>query len=84
MKIIPEHYEQLRVMVTEKLETIESLEPFFDRYQKNGGDWKMRFRWDLLYTIPYEIRQVWFDEVYQYANDEHIDTALRKIMKGYM
>lgn len=84
MKIFPEHFEQLRIMITEKLEAIGSLESFFDRYQKNGGDWKMRFRWDLLFSIPYENRRVWFDEVYQYANDNHIDTALRKIMKDYI
>jgi hypothetical protein len=84
MKMIKEHFEQLQSMVTSQLQRLGSLEPYLVSYQQSGGDWKKRFRWDILYTIPYELRQDWFNAVYQYANDDHIDTALRKIMKDYM
>jgi hypothetical protein len=84
MKMLPTHFEQLNSMIVEKVESLGDLQPFFQRHEQNGGDWKMRFRWDMLYAIPYEIRRDWFDEVYKYANDGHIDTALRKIMKDYI
>jgi hypothetical protein len=84
MKMLPTHFEQLNSMIAEKVESLGDLQPFFQRYEQNAGDWKKRFRWDILYTIPYELRQDWFNAVYQYANDDHIDTALRKIMKDYM
>lgn len=38
-----------------------------------------RYRWDCLYSISFHERKEWFDEVYKFANDDHIDTALRKI-----
>ena len=53
-------------------------------YNTKGGDWKKRFRWDLLYSTPYVDRAPWFDAVYKYANDDHIDTVLRKITKEYL
>jgi hypothetical protein len=84
MKMLPEHFDQLKTMIVEKVENLGDLQPFFHRYEQNGGNWKMRFRWDMLYAIPYELRRDWFDEVYKYANDDHIDTALRNIMKDYM
>jgi hypothetical protein len=40
-----------------------------------------RYRWDRLYAIPFPARQAWFDghAIYETMNDDHIDTALRKI-----
>ena len=84
MKLTPEHFAQLQSIVTAKLEELGNLEPYFVQYRNNGGDWKKRFRWHALYAVPYSDRGPWFDEVYKYANDDHIDTALRKIMKDYM
>jgi len=40
-----------------------------------------RFRWDLLWAVPNIVRQPIFDRMYKYAHDEHIDTALRRIVK---
>ena len=53
--------------------------PFYrERYQSAGLSDK-RFRWDLANAaglIPF-----FCDTLYQYMNDEHIDTALRSIVK---
>lgn len=38
----------------------------------------MRFRWDVLFAVPFEERKEWFDLIYPYANDDHVDTALKK------
>jgi hypothetical protein len=39
----------------------------------------MRYRWDLLYAIPRDVRQPIMDALYQYCDDTHIDTALKAI-----
>lgn len=84
MKMTSDHFEKLQSMIVSQLERLGNLEPYLVSYQQNGGDWKKRFRWDVLYAVPYAERGVWFDAVYQYANDDHIDTALHKIVKEYM
>jgi hypothetical protein len=43
-------------------------------------DLDKRFRWDLLWMADGATRRAWFDRVYTYANDTHIDTALRSIV----
>lgn len=73
MKIKPEHYNHLKNMVTSSRVFPELMD-----YRERGLS-DMRYRWDCLWSINYADRATWFDEVYEYANDEHIDTALRKI-----
>ncbi len=49
-----------------------------EQYKVNGLS-ETRFLFDLLYAIPGVQRQAWFDRgVYQYLNDDHIETALRR------
>ena len=48
----------------------------FDEYC-DGGLSDKRHRWDCLWSVAKEKRTEWFDRVYQYADDTHIDTALR-------
>jgi len=72
MKITVEHYDALRI-------AIES-SPVYPRlldYRARGLSDK-RYRWDCIWAVHNGLRS-WFGEVYQYANDDHIDTALRKI-----
>jgi len=84
MKITAIHFSQLENLINNQIDKLSGqLSEYFSRYQRNTGDWQKRFRWDLLYSIPYLERAAWFDEVYKYANDDHIDTALRKITKEY-
>ena len=42
------------------------------------GDINMRLRWDIYNLIPYEVCS---KVLYTYLNDNHIDTALKSIMK---
>lgn len=43
---------------------------------------EMRFRWDLLFATSAAARTNWFDNVYAYANDTHVDTALKVYTKA--
>ena len=52
-----------------------------DQYRAAGMSDK-RHRWDCLWSVPVQVRQPWFDRVYKFANDDHIDTALRKIQSN--
>lgn len=82
MKMLPAHYAQLKTLVQETLtarnETIASRA---EHYAAEGLTGQTRFVFDLLWIIPRDARQAWFDEcrIYDYLNDAHIDTALRAI-----
>lgn len=83
MKIKPEHFSQLKALI-EPLDT----PTLRTRYQEkdfprsdNVKNLDMRYRWDLLYTIPGCTRRPLMDEMYAYMNDNHIDTALRRIVR---
>ena len=68
MKMIPSHYNKLK-------NAIGSL-PRIPRDGRND----MRYRWDLFHLAnPGPVLPLRFLDVY---NDEHIDTALRKIVIG--
>lgn len=80
MKIKPEHYDVLRLAIERNKENIEPhrrylLSPENPRPCK---DVEKRLRWDLIYAAKLApwIRA----EISPYANDDHIDAALRKIM----
>ena len=79
MKITKQDYADLCTMLDEHARTApwSTVADAFAGYT-GGGFTQKRFRWDLLYSVPYAIRVVWFDRIYKYANDEHIDTALRR------
>ena len=42
------------------------------------NDRDKRYRWDVLWAIPKDVRYPILDRVYRYANDAHIDTVLRR------
>lgn len=78
MKIKPEHFEYIKA-------AIANLDPEKVAAHKEAlkGDSRVRdldkrFRWDCLHaTVPSR----WVcDNLYPYMNDDHIDTALRKIV----
>lgn len=78
MKIKPEHYEIMRTAIL-----ANSRAPTWPQYQACGLSEK-RWRWDLCYAARLpdgSSLNAWMcREVYPYANDEHIDTALRRIL----
>ena len=78
MKIKDEHYNFMRAKLAPFKGQIES---FRQRIINEGkaSDVEKRLRWDLCYLADL----TWWlcENVYTYAHDEHIDTALRAIMK---
>ena len=78
MKIQAEHYSYMREKISPLKGQIES---FRQRIINEGQarDVEKRLRWDLAYIADL----TWWlcDNVYPYAKDDHIDTALRSIMK---
>jgi len=84
MKITPEHYAHMLEACKTSIHLIaprvsyvkrESIVPNIDKTR----DVEQRYRWDLMDAAglsPYVC-----EHVYKYANDTHIDTALKQIVK---
>ena len=72
MKIKPEHYQALKEAVDNVLQAQPEIT--VDVYLAKGRTAE-RFRWDALWARGFRIPGEW----YKYLNDNHIDTALRKI-----
>ena len=81
MKIKPEHYAYIKsaVALNFTAEYVASRRAAIVA-QGKAKDVEMRLRWDLTYLAP-GLSQWLSDNVYPYANDNHIDTALRSIMR---
>lgn len=82
MKMTDEHYRQLTKLLDDantpsQVENLRA-EAEADPRTRDVGK---RLRWDLLWSVPGKDRKGWFDEVYSYCDDTHIDTALRRYMK---
>jgi len=71
MKMREEHYAYLQKAIA-PLDTEE-----LRSYYRNAGLSDKRYRWDLHYRAG--LAKWTCDELYPYLNDDHIDTALRKI-----
>lgn len=74
MKIKPEHFKYLKEAV-EPLDTDQRRDVSI---ALNLTD--MRYRWDLTYLLP-EVSKFIRETLYDYCDDTHIDTALRKIVR---
>lgn len=81
-KIKPEHLAQLRAgilaLVNDKPEAVR-LHHETIKSDARVRDVALRFRWDLLNAA--KLTELLCREIYGYANDTHVDTALRAIMK---
>lgn len=78
MKMTDEDYNELLAMCRDAHKDADlSLER---RHYTASGLSEMRFRWDVLWGVPAEKRTPWFDRVYKYLNDDHIDTALKRVI----
>ena len=78
MKITPEHYRTLSHAIYRSQQGLETL----DEYVNQHGLTAKRWRWDLLWRakrVGYLPDRFIEDTLYSYANDDHIDTALRHI-----
>lgn len=75
MKIRPEHYAKMKSEIARVLTTVQP--QVLDVFRKTHSE--KRFRWDLMYAA--KLTPFICNELYPYANDEHIDTALRAIVR---
>ena len=78
MKMTAAHFDQLSTMIRDHAP--ENINDYLEMGRTLEFSEK-RLRWDLLWDVPYSKRENWFDAVYQYLNDDHIDTALKSIVK---
>lgn len=76
MKMKPEHYQHLKTAITAlPLEKVKA-----DlRNDPRVKDFDKRLRWDLMYAA--KLSDWACETLYPYLNDDHIDTALKAIMK---
>lgn len=85
MKMKPVHYAHLKKTIETFLKThdLENHRRRIEYHQANPYtrevDANKRLRWDLCYMA--HLTEYICTEIYSYANDDHIDTALQKIMK---
>ncbi len=78
MKITPDHFRTLSHAIYQAQQGMDTL----DEYVNQHGLTAKRWRWDLLWRarrLGFLPERFVVDEIYSYANDDHIDTALRRI-----
>ena len=79
MKIQPAHYAYMKQAIENfSAKWVEAHRAEIIREGK-ARDVEMRLRWDLSYRA--NLSQWLSNNVYTYANDTHVDTALRSIMR---
>lgn len=77
MKILPEHYNYLKSAI--EAATVDKPMAEHEGNYRTQGLTSKRFRWDCLYVAKLS---TWIcDNLYTYADDSHVDTALRSIMR---
>ena len=76
----PLHFDALELAIQTAIkESGKSISDFRSAYQDAGLSEK-RLRWDILWSVPADVRKNLFTDFYHYLDDTHIDTALRKIV----
>lgn len=85
MKLTREHFDHIEDRLGELVAANRTaIESHYDllkkegRYASDAAALERRFRWDLLYAA--RLSEWLTKHVYPYANDEHIDTALRRVV----
>ncbi len=77
------HYDQLVQMLEQGARsTTRSMADWEERYRANGWSGK-RYRWGWLGLADSQARTAWLDEVYDYADDRHIDSALKAACREF-
>ncbi len=77
-KIHPEHYDHMKAAMSGLFHEADDRRAQIV-VEGKAQDVEKRLRWDLSYAAGLT---PWIcDNIYPYANDDHIDTALRNIMK---
>lgn len=83
-KILDEHADALEKAIQDYVQRhrdrmIEHKEEL--KHDPTVRDLDKRFRWDLFWQLPDSFTRDWINEVYEYANDNHVDTLLRQIVR---
>jgi len=76
MKIKEEHFIDMEVRITEFINKNFKMIQAHKKLSL-GKDKDKRFRWDIFWASKYHKKA---REYYSYLNDDHLDTALKKIM----
>lgn len=80
MKIKPEHYQHMKAAIDEVVKRVNPTEYRAQIVAEGKSkDPDKRVRWD--YSYAAKLSRFFCDEIYPYADDSHIDTALRQIFK---
>lgn len=79
MKIKTEHYQHMKEEIL-KL-ALTDIEKHAVAVKNSGkfNDFGKRMRWDIAHAVALD--RFFCTEIYPYANDDHIDTALKQIVK---
>ena len=75
MKMLKTHYD----IIKDAIASLPREQVLAHKKLKLGKDIDKRFRYDLLYAC--KLSNWVCDELYLYLNDDHIDTALKSIVK---
>lgn len=80
MKITPEHYAFIKDAIQNKFTvSLVNEHRTFIEAENKAKDVEKRLRWDLLWL---SVKSDWIcANIYKYADNTHIDTALKKIVK---
>ena len=87
MKIKNEHIEIIKPLIVELLsaknaEIIEHIKYLrVLLIQEKVKDINMRLCFDILYLVDKNTTRSFYDQVYQYANDDHVYSVLKSIIK---
>lgn len=84
MKMKPEHYAKIKAAMLAVKSREPNMTPTHYAKHKIGRDTAMRHRWDMYGAATIDGNKTLFftvDTLYNYLNDNHIDTALRNIVK---
>ena len=81
MKIKPAHYAQIKTIIQNAnvARDVVNAHREFIINEGKAKDVEKRLRWDIAYSA--NLSQWFCDNVYSYADNSHIDTALRSIMQ---
>lgn len=84
MKMKTEHFQYIKSEIEKFIgDDLEKLKTIYENGAFNNADkvkdLDKRFRWDMFHFA--KLLQFQCDTLYDYLNDDHIDTALREIFK---
>lgn len=79
MKIRPEHYSYIRKAISAVSAADMAAHRVFIQNEGRSKDIEKRLRWDLSYRVG--LSRWLCENVYSYADNSHIDTALKAVMR---